>query len=363
MKPQTIIKRRLPRAALTVAGGAVKFSASQESGGTPSAGEPRPVDLLARTDQPCSHPYLGRIVHDMTGFSAVAERTPLDYNHDPDHVIGYAEEYDPEGEEGLTAKGVIVPSGTAHDKAAEVLARADGGVPYQCSLSHVPGSLVVEEVPEGMSTQVNNYTFAGPGLVFRKWQVAGLAICPYGVDNQTSAKFSDQSDTVEVSYLFQGPATMSDATAPAVPLAQPAAPAAPAVPATPAAGATGPASAPAAAPAVPLAVVPEGQKFLDAFGPQGGVWFAQGKSFAEAQALHLAAVTAENAQLKQRLASLAADGETPLSGSGIAADPAGEPAPASGSAAGDPSPVNKLEMAIGSNLARVAMGIRIPPKP
>jgi hypothetical protein len=42
---------------------------------------------------------------------------------------------------------------------------------------------------------------------------------------------------------------------------------------------------PTPAPAKPAA---PGQAFLDAFGPQGGVWFAECKTFAEAQALQLA---------------------------------------------------------------------------
>ena len=51
-----------------------------------------------------------------------------------------------------------------------------------------------------------------------------------------------------------------------------------------------------------------GAKFLEAFGTQGGVWFAEGKSFEEARDLHFAAIAesnealaAENADLKKRL--------------------------------------------------------------
>ena len=34
-------------------------------------------------------------------------------------------------------------------------------------------------------------------------------------------------------------------------------------------------------------------KFLNAFGEKGGVWFAQGKTFEEAQTLHFSAVVTE----------------------------------------------------------------------
>lgn len=46
----------------------------------------------------------------------------------------------------------------------------------------------------------------------------------------------------------------------------------------------------------------EGQKFLNAFGQQGGVWYAQGKSFAEAQVLFNEGLRAENEKLTKQLA-------------------------------------------------------------
>ena len=48
----------------------------------------------------------------------------------------------------------------------------------------------------------------------------------------------------------------------------------------------------------------ECKKFLDAFGPKGGEWFAAGKTFTEAQALHAQDLRAENEALKARLAAL-----------------------------------------------------------
>jgi len=48
----------------------------------------------------------------------------------------------------------------------------------------------------------------------------------------------------------------------------------------------------------------ECKRFLDAFGPKGGEWFAAGKTFAEAQGLHAQDLRAENEALKSRLAAL-----------------------------------------------------------
>lgn len=58
-------------------------------------------------------------------------------------------------------------------------------------------------------------------------------------------------------------------------------------------------------PAEPAADAPAelstGQRFLDAFGDQGGVWFAQGKTFEEATSLHIADLTAKNAELEAKV--------------------------------------------------------------
>lgn len=52
-----------------------------------------------------------------------------------------------------------------------------------------------------------------------------------------------------------------------------------------------------------------GQKFLDAFGDQGGVWYAQGKSFDECQVLYTKQLREENESLKQKLSARRDDSE------------------------------------------------------
>ena len=64
-------------------------------------------------------------------------------------------------------------------------------------------------------------------------------------------------------------------------------------------------------PAAPAADEPAelstGQRFLDAFGDQGGVWFAQGKTFEDATQLHIEALTARNAELEAKVAKQSED--------------------------------------------------------
>ncbi len=75
---------------------------------------------------------------------------------------------------------------------------------------------------------------------------------------------------------------------------------------------------PEAAP-VEATAMSDGMKFLNAFGDQGGVWFAQGKTFEEAQALHFAEVVTqrdrlakENEELKVKLTASRGE-KSPLS--------------------------------------------------
>lgn len=73
-----------------------------------------------------------------------------------------------------------------------------------------------------------------------------------------------------------------------------------------------PPEAPAAEPAKPAEkpaeasepAVSEGKRFLQAFGAQGGVWFAEGKSFDEARDLHVKALAEDNAALRSQVDDL-----------------------------------------------------------
>ena len=92
----------------------------------------------------------------------------------------------------------------------------------------------------------------------------------------------------------------------------------------------------------------DGQAFLDAFGQQGAVWFAQGKTFQQAEQLYRQQLQEENAALKQKLGQ--EDG------------PAGGADPVEFSAEGGNTNqhADKLRTSLGDNLARFAAGIKLP---
>ncbi len=94
----------------------------------------------------------------------------------------------------------------------------------------------------------------------------------------------------------------------------------------------------------------EGQKFLDAFGERGAVLFAQGKSFAEAQAIVLHETLSANAELQKRNAELqeqlkANRGETPVT---FQTEPTAEQ-----------SKANRFSQNLGPNLGRFAAGLSV----
>lgn len=65
---------------------------------------------------------------------------------------------------------------------------------------------------------------------------------------------------------------------------------------------------PAAEP-VAASSLTEGERFLEAFGDKGGVWYAKGFTFAQAQEKYVAELREENEVLKTKLAAAQAGGE------------------------------------------------------
>lgn len=366
MPSATLASRQIPEQAL-------RFAADIAMGDNGPNAKTVPVKLSIRSGQPVAHWYWGQVVHDLAGFAVAKKRIPIDYCHNANEVLGYAGSFAVQGDT-LTASGALTPFGD-DDRATEVIEKSKAGVPYEASIFFDDKTMVVEEVMAGAETEVNGMAFAGPGVVIRKWTLRGIAVCPYGVDSSTEVTFSETGERrVPVSFLTLEDAMSSKAKFSDVPPATPPAAVAPAIaePVVAAAPAVPVAATPPVepakdepkkeipvegVPAVPAPVPPvetqlsEGQKYLAAFGNAGGVWFAEGRSFAEAQQLFAAsskaemdALKAENATLKEALAAKR-----------------GEPSPVSFSAelpAGTP-PANAAKFShLGHNIAKAAAGIK-----
>jgi len=149
------------------------------------------------------HWWFGRIIQDISGMTMAQDRIPLDYNHNPDEIIGYAELQSTD--DVLRLNATIVPFES--DRGAEIVHKHNQGVPYQASIDYVPtkpDEILFEEIAEGQMTQVNGKEFEGPLTVVRKFVLHGLAICPHGADSDTSLNAQqsrNKKETMEVSVM------------------------------------------------------------------------------------------------------------------------------------------------------------------
>jgi len=303
--------------------GALRFIAGQfEFGSNGEGAKTAPIKMVARSGKPIEHWWWGRVVHDLAGMHLHKSRLPIDYCHDANEVIGYLNHFDREaGDDGapnLVCNGALVPYKDS-DRATEVIYKAAQGVPYEASINFGGDGIKVQVLGDDEVAEVNGFEFEGPGMIIREWPLRGVAVCPYGADMHTSSEFAADR---EIPVTFMETSKENEMTAETDPVVEAdteeteKVEAPEAVETDPATEApSDPAEAPEAVEAEDkeaeeatepeateeLSAESEGQRFLDAFGDKGGVWFAQGKSFQEAQTLHTKALAAENAELRQRI--------------------------------------------------------------
>jgi hypothetical protein len=259
----------------------------------------RPFSMLARSKAPVDHYYWGRIVHDFAGMQWREQGITIDYTHDFDAVLGYANQF-AITEAGLELSGalIVVEQG---DKADEVSKKGKAGVPYESSIDWYGTDVELEYVPDGVTTAVNDMQFAGPGYVVRKWPLRAASICRYGVDRDTRTQFSEsQSETETVSVFIMTPSTETDEVTKSTGTA-------------PAAGATAPAESTQQFAQVPAnhVSIETLKQFSAEFGPKGTEFLTAGLSLDAARyqfALHERDAARE--ELKQFATTVAAKDAT-----------------------------------------------------
>ena len=214
----TIDATKVPRDAMRFANASpMKFSAGDAETGI------LPFSMIARSPDAINHYYWGRIVHDLSGMILRKESITVDYAHEFDAVIGFANQFGVV-DAGLQVSGSLVTT-EPNDKADEVFRKGKAGVPYEASIDWDGPEVELEYIPEGVTTEVNAMQFAGPGYVVRKWPLRAIAICRYGHDAGTHTKFSKtstESETVSVSITLPSSETAivaESSTTPAAPAA------------------------------------------------------------------------------------------------------------------------------------------------
>lgn len=162
-----------------------------------------PIRLLARSSKPIEHWYWGKVAHDLNGYKLTGNgnRIAIDFDHNTSEAIGYANKFEVESD-GLYLGGTL-KSVEAGDRADKVMKQMKAGIPYQASINFAGDDLEVERVEEMQFAEVNGERFDGPGLIIRKWNLRGVAVCLYGADQNTSAKSFSNGGTVAAKLLTQ----------------------------------------------------------------------------------------------------------------------------------------------------------------
>jgi len=255
-----------------------------------------PITMLARSAKAIDHWYWGRVVHDFSGMKVHKDVLTIDYNHgDP---IGYLNQFDDRGKEGLFVSGELVPTGQPGDRVPILSALKKGGVPFEASINFDGDEIRYESIGEGQVVEVNGLEFEGPGVVIREWSLRGVAVCPYGADADTESQFirnetlttfkegdvpkNEKEGKAELTAETQGTESSETDTMQAEEVAANDSDAASEL----------------------SAGQQEAQRFVNAFGDKGAVWFAEGKSFEEARSLQLSGLQASNEKLSEEVVGL-----------------------------------------------------------
>lgn len=193
MDPRSIVEA--PSKAFEFEASSLRFEAASEA-----QDSEKPFSMIARTGDPINHWYWGKVVHDLDGMVA-KERVSVDWCHDCDDLVGYADSFD--ASSGDLKVGGKVISLKVGDSADKIIKLGSKGVPYEASIYFTDGK--AEYLPDNMTTQVNGREIAGPCVIFREWTLRRIAICPSGADGGTETSLSAQDKELSlVSFSWKG---------------------------------------------------------------------------------------------------------------------------------------------------------------
>lgn len=122
------------------------------------------------------------VVVDLTGLDLTEKARPILKEHDPLQVVGHSTAIVSTGA-ALTVDGIVSGAGAA---AAEVVAAADRGFPWQASI----GCQIVttERIPAGVEAFVNGQNFTGPLLIVRTSRLGEVSFVALGADDSTAGR-------------------------------------------------------------------------------------------------------------------------------------------------------------------------------
>ena len=300
---------------LVLAGGILQFAAGDGDE------QHTPVELVVRTSSAVKT-WLGNMIHDLGGMFH-KEKVPLDWVHgnNPDEILGFLDRFVVSNKE-IRCFGQII-SIDPSDIAFRVVRQMKAGIPFESSIYFGGQGLVMEEIGENTNVEVNGSKFEGPGTVIRKWPLRGVAICPHGADNQTSISLALSEEKVPVLVISHKENEMAEEQLTAEELKAKEAK----VKETEAKEAEAEVAKLKAKEIEKTELAKQndlgktelissdgksGLDFIKAFGDSGAVWFAEGKSYAEAATLYTQKLEERVKVLEERLKAAAIGGDDPV---------------------------------------------------
>lgn len=139
----------------------------------------RRFSMVVHTGQPVNT-WWGKLVVELGGVE-FEQQVPALLDHDTGQRVGYTTKISL-ADEGLVAEGVML----SNDAAKTVLADADEGYPWQASC--YLEATRIEEVRDGVDTEVNGRKLTGPLIVFRACVMREVTFTALGADSKTRAE-------------------------------------------------------------------------------------------------------------------------------------------------------------------------------
>ncbi len=141
--------------------------------------------------------FWGDLAIDVSGIQFNGKRHPILEQHDLDKKIGVSNKKPSiENNQVFFDKVSLLSNSIAQ----EFKSNLDDGFPYQSSLGIRP--LVVEELADDQTAEVNGYKMKGPGTIIRKCNFKEASICVFGADPNTNvASLSDEAEDVSVEVI------------------------------------------------------------------------------------------------------------------------------------------------------------------
>ncbi|MCL2710451.1 MAG: hypothetical protein FWE95_06195 [Planctomycetaceae bacterium] len=143
-------------------------------------GDGYPFEAVILSGEPIDRWY-GRFVVELSTMQYHKPRLSVNYNHNPELIIGYGEDFQV-SPEGLKSTGKLV-AGTFAD---EVVKLAKQGVPFEASVEIDIENAIETRVGADSQAVCNGRTYSGPISIYSNVPLLAYAICQCGADKHTT---------------------------------------------------------------------------------------------------------------------------------------------------------------------------------